>query len=136
MAPVIKKFVLVDENGEKYNFERLAKGKKYVLLDFWASWCAPCRKELPNVKAAYQQFKDKGFEVVSISIDKKEDDWKKVVEQEKMVWPNFRSEEVANQFKVSSVPTVYLVSADGNIVAANGECRGKNLTKKLAELIK
>lgn len=127
---------MVDENGKKYNFERLAKGKKYVLLDFWASWCAPCRKELPNVKAAYQQFKDKGFEVVSISIDKKEDDWKKAVEQEKMVWPNFRSEEVANQFKVSSVPTVYLVSADDNIVAANDECRGKNLTKKLAELIK
>ena len=114
---------------------KLADGKKYVLLDFWASWCGPCRKEIPNVKKAYEQFKDKGFEVVSISIDKKEDEWRKAVKEENLVWPNFRSEEVANLFKVKAVPTVYLLDSEGKIVASNNECRGEALAAKLAELL-
>ena len=132
----VVEFKLKGDDGTEYDFAKLAEGKKYVLLDFWASWCGPCRKEIPNVKKAYEQFKDKGFEVVSISIDKKEDEWRKAVKEENLVWPNFRSEEVANLFKVKAVPTVYLLDSEGRIVASNAECRGEALAAKLAELLK
>ena len=132
----VVEFKLKGDDGTEYDFAKLAEGMKYVLLDFWASWCGPCRKEIPNVKKAYEQFKDKGFEVVSISIDKKEDEWRKAVKEENLVWPNFRSEEVANLFKVKAVPTVYLLDSEGRIVASNAECRGEALAAKLAELLK
>ena len=92
--------------------------------------------ELPNVKKAYQAFKDKGFEVVSISIDKDEAAWRKALKEEGMEWPNFRDQGVADLFKVKSVPTVYLLDNEGKIVAANMECRGEALGKKLEELLK
>ena len=136
IADQVKAFKLKGDDGTEYDFAKLAEGKKYVLLDFWASWCGPCRRELPNVKKAYADFKDKGFGVVSISIDQKEEDWKKALDEEKMEWPNFRSQEVADQFKVKAVPTVYLCDAEGNIVAANEECRGEALAAKLKELLK
>ncbi len=91
---------------------------------------------LPNVKKAYAEFKDKGFEVVSISIDQKEEDWRKALKEEQLQWPNFRDNAVADQFKVKAVPTVYLCDANGNIVAANEECRGEALAAKLKELLK
>ena len=136
IADQVKAFKLTGDDGTEYDFAKLAEGKKYVLLDFWASWCGPCRRELPNVKKAYAEFKDKGFQVVSISIDQKEADWRKALEEEKMQWPNFRDNDVANQFKVKAVPTVYLCDAEGNIVAANEECRGEALAAKLKELLK
>ena len=132
----VVEFKLTGDDGTEYDFAKLAEGKKYVLLDFWASWCGPCRKEIPNVKKAYEQFKEKGFEVVSISIDKNEDDWRKAVKDEQLVWPNFRSQSVADLFKVKSVPTVYLLDSEGRIVASNTECRGEALAAKLAELLK
>lgn len=132
----VTEFKLKGDDGTEYDFAKLAEGKKYVLLDFWASWCGPCRKELPNVKKAYQAFKDKGFEVVSISIDKDEAAWRKALKEEGMEWPNFRDQGVADLFKVKSVPTVYLLDNEGKIVAANMECRGEALGKKLEELLK
>ena len=131
----IKAFTLKDEAGKEYTFEQLAQGKKYVLIDFWASWCAPCRKEIPNVKAQYAKYKDKGFEVVSISIDRDANAWKKALEEEQLQWPNFLSTEVADQFKVKAVPTMILVDAEGTIVAENENARGENLANKLAELL-
>lgn len=136
IADQVKAFKLKGDDGKEYDFAKLADGKKYILLDFWASWCGPCRKELPNVKKAYANFKDKGFEVVSISIDQKEEDWRKALKEEQLQWPNFRDNAVADQFKVKAVPTVYLCDAEGNIVAANEECRGEKLAQKLAELLK
>ena len=131
----VKEFRLTGDDGTVYDFDKLAEGKKYVLLDFWASWCGPCRKELPNVKKAYADYKDRGFEVVSISIDKDEAAWRKAVAEEKLVWPNFRDQAVADLFKVKAVPTVYLLDSEGRIVASNSECRGEALGQKLAELL-
>ena len=132
----IPQFTIKDEAGMAFTFQQLAKGKKYVLLDFWASWCAPCRKEIPNVKKQYELYKDKGFEVVSISIDRNAGQWKKALEEEQLAWPNFLSNEVADQFKVKAVPTMYLVDAKGMILAENDEARGEKLAAKLVELFK
>ena len=132
----VKPFTVQDDNGNDVTLAQLLEGKKYVLLDFWASWCGPCRKELPNVKAQYALYKDKGFGVVGISIDKDEEAWRKAVADEQLEWPNFRSPEVADLYKVSAVPTVYLIDAEGKIVAQNMDARGEALVAKLAELFK
>lgn len=127
---------VVNDKGKKLTFKDLSKDKKYVLIDFWASWCKPCRAEIPNVKAMYAKYKKKGFEVVSISIDKKETDWRKALKEEQLAWPNFRDadESLATAWKVQFVPTMYLLDADGKIVAENA--RGEVLQQKLAELFK
>ena len=125
-----------DGAGKSYTLEQLLKGKKYLLIDFWASWCAPCRKEIPNVKKNYEQYKNRGFEVVSISIDQNVAAWKKAVQQEQLKWPNFLSPAVANQFKVRAVPTMYLIDANGVVLGINEDVRGEALGKKLAELFK
>lgn len=127
-------FTVKDEAGKEYTLASLLKGKRYLLIDFWASWCGPCRKEIPNVKKQYALYKDKGFQVVSISIDKDAAAWKKAVTEEKLEWPNFLSPEVADQYKVSAVPTMYLVDSEGKIVAESGDARGEKLAAKLAEL--
>ena len=132
----IPAFTLKDETGKTFTFQQLAQGKKYVLIDFWASWCMPCRKEIPNVKRQYELYKDKGFEVISISIDRNAAAWKKAVKEEQLQWPNFLSTEVADQFKVTTVPPMLLVDGNGILVAENEDARGENLAKKLAEIMK
>ena len=132
----VKQFTVKGDDGQDITLPQLLEGKKYVLIDFWASWCGPCRKEIPNVKAQYAKYKDKGFGVIGISIDKDEDAWKKALTEEKLEWPNFRSQEVADLYKVKSVPSVYLIDGEGKIVAQNMEARGENLAKKLEDLFK
>lgn len=128
-------FKVKDAAGREITLKELCKGKKYILIDFWASWCVPCRKEIPNVKKLYAQYASKGFEVVSISIDKKKADWEKAVKAEQLKWPNFLDTTgVADLYKVKFVPTMYLIKADGTIVG--DQLRGQALADKLAELYK
>ena len=126
----------VDDNGTAKTLAQLCQGKRYVLVDFWASWCGPCRREIPNVKRQYELYKDKGFEVISISIDKNETAWKKAVEEEKLLWPNFIDKSnVAKTYSVRSVPSMFLIdTATMDIIASGEAARGENLAKKLAEL--
>ena len=88
------------------------------------------------MKRQYELYKDKGFEVISISIDRNAAAWKKAVKEEQLQWPNFLSTEVADQFKVKAVPTMLLVDGNGILVAENADARGENLAKKLAEIMK
>ncbi|OQP43194.1 alkyl hydroperoxide reductase [Niastella yeongjuensis] len=113
---------------------------KYVLLDFWASWCVPCREENPNVVKAYKQFKEKNFTVLGVSLDQanKKDAWVKAIKDDGLVWNHvsdlkFWDNAVAKLYAIHSVPQNFLIDPNGKIVAAN--LRGEELFKKLQELI-
>lgn len=130
---VVPDFKVKDKTGKEVSLSELRQGKKYVLIDFWASWCNPCRKEIPNLKKLYAQYNDKGFEIVSISIDQKKADWEKALKEEGLIWPNFLDETgVAALYKVKFVPTMYLITSDGVMVGEN--LRGEALATKLKEL--
>lgn len=126
-------FTAKSQDGKSVSLSELCRGKKYLLIDFWASWCNPCRKEIPNLKKLYAQYADKGFQIVSISIDKKEAEWTKALKEEQLQWPNFLdTEDIAGTYKVKFVPTMYLINEQGIMVGEN--LRGEALANKLAEL--
>ena len=112
---------------------------KVVLIDFWASWCGPCRKELPNVKRCYEKYKAKGFEIYGVSLDKERGAWIEAIAEEGLTWPQvsdlkFWESEAARIYAVQSIPYTVLVGKDGKILAT--ELRGVDLDKKLAEVLK
>lgn len=111
---------------------------KYVLVDFWASWCGPCRQENPNVVKAFNAYKDKGFTVLGVSLDQKKDPWLKAIEKDQLTWAHvsdlkYWQNEVAVQYGINSIPASFLLDPNGKIVGKN--LRGEALTKKLAELM-
>jgi thiol-disulfide isomerase/thioredoxin len=129
---------LSDADG---NIRKLSSLKgKVVLVDFWASWCGPCRKENPNVVAIYNKYHDKGFEIYSVSLDKDRDSWLKAIAKDNLLWPNHVSDlkywksEGAAIYGVSSIPYTVLIDRKGKIVAKR--LRGEDLEKKIAELLK
>ncbi len=129
----VKQFTVKDKDGNEISLSTLLEGKKYLLIDFWASWCGPCRREIPNLKNLYKLYADKGLEIVSISIDKKAEDWEKALKEEQLPWPNFLDEAgVADLYKVKAIPTMYLV--DANAVLVGDNLRGEALAEKLNEL--
>ncbi len=121
-------------NGKAMSLKECLAGKKYLLLDFWASWCKPCRKEIPNILKLYKKYHTEGFEVVSISADTSEAAWKKALDEEKLPWYNDRDGQqgICTLYKVQYYPTIYLIDADGKVVAK--DIRGEELAAKLADL--
>lgn len=112
---------------------------KVVLIDFWASWCGPCRKEMPNVKLVYQKYKDKGFEIYGVSLDKDRNAWLEAIEKDGLKWPQvsdlkFWQSEAAQTYAVQSIPHTVLIGKDGKILASG--LRGAELESKLAEVLK
>ena len=111
---------------------------KVVLVDFWASWCRPCRMENPNVVRLYQRFHDKGFEIFSVSLDQSRDAWLKAIQDDGLLWPHHVSDlrgwnsTAGRLYGISSIPATVLVDRQGNIVARN--LRGSELEKKLTEI--
>lgn len=128
-------FKAKDINGNEVDIMEFCKGKKAVLLDFWASWCRPCRKEIPNLKEIYGKYAEKGFDILSISIDNDENAWLKAVKDEDLKWTNVRDTDqaISNLYKVNAVPTMYIIDGDGCLVAEN--LRGEQLAEKIKELM-
>lgn len=112
---------------------------KVVLIDFWASWCGPCRRESPNVRNVYQKYHDKGFEVFSVSLDRDGNSWKKAIVDDQLVWPNhvsdlkYWSSEAAAIYGVRSIPAMFLLDREGRIVAK--DLRGSALENAVREML-
>ena len=109
----------------------------YVMIDFWAAWCRPCRAENPNVVALYEKYNAKGFEVFGVSLDRKKEDWVRAIEQDGLSWTQvsdlqYFNSAAAQLYNVQSIPATYLLDPDGKIIAKN--LRGIALRKKLEEL--
>jgi thiol-disulfide isomerase/thioredoxin len=98
---------------------------KVVLIDFWASWCGPCRKENPNVVKTYEKYKDAGFTVMSVSLDSDKGKWLQAIKDDGLVWPNHVSDlggwqsKVARKYNIGSIPQTFLLDREGNIIASN-----------------
>jgi peroxiredoxin len=128
-------------NDTKDNPVKLSSlyGKGYILVDFWASWCGPCRGENPNVVAAYNKYHAKGFEILGVSYDDNKDKWLKAIEEDKLPWIHVSDLKgwgniTAKLYSISGIPSNVLLDKEGKIVAKN--LRGDDLKEKLAELLK
>lgn len=130
-------FAMADSLG---NNIRLSDFKgKYVLVDFWASWCGPCRRENPNVVKLYNQFKDKNFTILGVSLDNKRENWMKAIADDQLTWNHVSDLEgwknsAAKIYGVNSIPHTVLIDAEGTIIARN--LHADELAAKLAELLK
>lgn len=130
-------FAQNDPDGKPIKLSEL-RGK-VVLVDFWASWCGPCRRENPNVVKMYNKYKDQGFEILGVSLDKRKDAWLKAIEKDKLTWPHVSDlrgwqNQVAQLYSVTSVPATVLLDREGRIVARN--LRGPALEAKVGEVLK
>ena len=111
---------------------------KYVLLDFWATWCGPCVAELPRIQAAYRAYHDAGFEIIGVSLDESKAAVVDFVKARKLPWPQIHNggaaTDLVQSFGVTSIPATYLIDPDGTIIRI--DLRGKALDETLARLIK
>lgn len=131
--------------GKVLSLKEINKGR-YVLLDFWASWCGPCRLASPSVVKLYQEYKDKkfkdaskGFTIVSVSLDRNKDSWVKAIQKDNLYWPYHMSDlkawqsEAASKYGVRFIPQAFLIGPDGKIIGAynSPEAAGEELAKFL-----
>ena len=128
-------FTLQTKEGENVTLSEVIGKNKLTLVDFWASWCGPCRKENPVVKAAYEQFHELGFEVVGVSVDQDEAAWLQAVAEDPLPWTQVRDSEnkVSEDYLIYYIPSNFLFDQNGTMVAKG--LRGEDLAAKLSEIL-
>ena len=129
-------FTQNDINGKPVSLSSF-RGK-YLLIDFWASWCGPCRAENPNVVKAYNAYKNKGFEILGVSLDQSKEPWLAAIKKDKLAWTQVSDlkgweNAVSQKYRIESIPASFLLDKDGKIIAR--DLRGEALEKKLKELM-
>lgn len=129
--------VFVDKTGKKVKLSSLIKKGEYTMLEFWASWCHPCRQEIPHLKKVHERYKD--FNIISISIDEREADWKKAMNKEGMTWTQLRNPEsfggvVADKYGITAIPACIILDKEGNFYKTN--MRGADLDAFLYDYYK
>ncbi len=134
-----KDLELTSLDGQKTKLSDFVGKGKVVLIDFWASWCPPCIKEMPALVELYKKYKDKGFEIVGVSLDEKKESWANAVKRLDITWPQMSdlkgwNSPVVQSYAVYSIPLTVLVDKDGVVVGAN--LHGEELNSKLDELLK
>ncbi|MBB1150699.1 MULTISPECIES: TlpA disulfide reductase family protein [unclassified Myroides] len=139
VGDIAPNFTSKTPEGKDLSLEEFKKGKKLVLIDFWASWCGPCRVENPNVVKLYNGFKDKGLDIIGVSLDKDKDKWEQAIAKDGLVWGQvsnlqFWNDEIAAEYGVKAIPANYLIDEKGQILAIN--LYGEELYQKVEELLK
>ena len=134
---VAPEIILSDTAGKDIALSSL-RGK-YVLLDFWAGWCGPCRMENPNILKNYLKYKDKGFEIYQVSLDRSRSDWVNAIKKDNLIWYNvsdlkYFQSEAAAIYNIDRIPKGFLLDPNGVIIAKDTELRGKRLGEKLNEI--
>ena len=132
-------FEMQASDGKTIKLSDIVSKNKYTLIDFWASWCAPCRSEMPNVIEAYNEFHEKGLAIVGISVDGNENAWKNSIKEWNMPWIHLSDLKgtdnvAATLYGIKSIPSTILIAQDGTIVARN--LRAGAIREKLLELLK
>lgn len=138
IARAMKYFAALTLDGEEVRLEDVLQQNRFTLVEFWASWCGPCIAEIPYLKSAYANFRDKGFEILSVNLDEDPEAWKTAsVDEYDIPWLNVCDGEafdstIAKLYRVKGIPANYLITSDGKRVARH--LRGESLERKLAEV--
>lgn len=131
-------FTQNDISGQPVNLHKAISGNKVTLIDFWASWCGPCRAEMPNVARIYERYKDKGFGIIGISLDEDADSWMTAVQAMDMKWLqlsdlNGWNNEISSSLGIRSIPFTIVVDSNARVLAVG--LRGEELERKIEELL-
>jgi thiol-disulfide isomerase/thioredoxin len=132
IGQIVPDFAFTDQSGNGFSLHGI--GGKLIMLDFWASWCAPCRKENPNIIAIYNDYHSKGLEIIGITSDEDADAWRKAIKDDGLPWHHAMNPAIRDYFNISGIPHIILLDSDYRIIARN--LKGEVLRTKVAEMLK